>query len=51
MKNPSIENIIEYNNRIVKKCKTQDKYPIKYRAIVWIQALEYIINNYNIEEK
>ena len=51
MKNPSIENIIEYNNRIVKKCKTQDQYPIKYRAIGWIQALEYIINNYNIEEK
>ena len=51
MKNPSIENIIEHNERTIKKCITQDLYPIKYRAMGWVEALKYITNNYNLEEK
>ena len=51
MKHPSIEHIIKHNERIIEKCKTQDLYPIKYRAMGWIQALYYITNNYNLEEK
>ena len=51
MKNPSIENLIEYHERIVKKCITQDLYPMKYEAIGWIAALNYITNNYKLEEK
>ena len=51
MKNPSIRNLIEHNERTIKKCRTQDLYPTKYRAIGWIQALNYITNIYNLEEK
>ena len=51
MKNPSIKNIIEHNEITIKKCRTQDLYPMKYRAMGWIQALNYITDNYNIEEK
>ena len=51
MKNPSIENLIKYNDRIIEKCKTQDLYPMKYRAMGWSEALNYILNNYNLEEK
>ena len=51
MKNPSIENIIKQCERTIKKCTTQDLYPIKYRAVGWKQALNYITNNYNLEEK
>ena len=51
MKNPSIENIIKHNEKIIEKCRTQESYTIKYRSLGWIQALNYIKNNYNIEEK
>ena len=51
MKNPSIKNIIEHNEKIITKCRTQNLYPMKYRAMGWVQALNYITNNYNLEEK
>ena len=51
MKNPTIENIIKHNERTIEKCITQDLYPTKYRAMGWIEALNYITNNYNLEEK
>ena len=51
MKNPSIKSLIEHNKRTIDKCKTQDLYPTKYRAMGWVEALNYITNNYNLEEK
>tara|TARA_Y100001938_G_C7967222_1_gene367432 strand:- start:283 stop:456 length:174 start_codon:yes stop_codon:yes gene_type:complete len=57
MKKPSIENIIKHNENIIEKCRTQDLYPHlkivfeKYRAMGWNEALNYILNNYNLEEK
>ena len=50
-KKPSIEDLIKHNERTIKKCRTEDLYPMKYRAIGWLQALHYITNNYNLEEK
>ena len=51
MTTPSIEKLIKHNERTIEKCKAQDLYPMKYRAMGWVQALNYIINNYNLEEK
>ena len=51
MTTPSIEKLIKHNERTIEKCTTQDLYPTKYRSIGWLQALHYITNNYNLEEK
>ena len=55
MKNPSIENIIKHNEKIIEKYNKlalgNSAAETKYRSLGWIQALNYIKNNYNIEEK
>ena len=52
MRNPSIiENLIKHNEKVISKCKSQDLYPMKYRAMGWVQALNYINDNYKLEEK
>ena len=55
MKNPSIENLIEHNKRIVEKCKTivlgNSAAESQYKAMGWIDALNYITRYYKLEEK
>ena len=55
MKKPSIENIIKHNKRIIDNPSNvilANSEGANYnRAMGWYQALIYITNNYNIEEK
>ena len=56
MKNPSIKNIIKHNENVMKQSlegSIYDTYSkrVYYRAKGWIEALNYITNNYNLEEK
>ena len=56
MKNPSIKNLIKHNENIIEKTRIEPSCKclpcdIHYRAVGWTQALNYITNNYNLEEK
>ena len=56
MKNPSIENLIKHNESIMKQSLEGSIYDthskqVYYRCKGWVQALNYITNNYNLEEK
>ena len=50
MKNPSIENIIKHNKKLMEKT-LEENLDLHYRAEGWIEALNYITNNYKLEEK
>ena len=55
MKYPSIENLIKHNKAVMSSCGNSmlcnslgEKY---YICRGWVEALNYITNNYKLEEK
>ena len=50
MKHPRIENLIKYNENVMEKT-LEENLDVHYRAKGWIEALNYITNNYKLEEK
>ena len=56
MRKSSIENLIKHNENIMKQSlegSIYDTYSKKvyYRCKGWVEALNYITNNYKLEEK
>ena len=53
MKNPSIESLIKHNERIMNETLdgSYGSTKLYYRCKGWVDALNYITNNYNLEEK
>ena len=57
MNKPSIENIIKHNENIMEETLNGSlthlnrNTKLHYRCKGWVEALNYIINNYNLEEK
>ena len=53
MDRPSIENLIKHNEKIMKETLdgSDRNTKLHYRCKGWVEALNYIINNYNLEEK
>ena len=51
MKNPNIEKLIEYNEMRAKQSLEIKDYNHYHLCRGWTEALNYITNNYKLEEK